>query len=59
MKVILVPFLMFLSSALMALAWLGHLRFRDQIGFSGGVGRKLASGAAGVCDERGRHPVWV
>jgi uncharacterized protein len=33
MKTILVPFLMFLSSALMALAWLGHLRFRDQIGF--------------------------
>jgi uncharacterized protein (DUF486 family) len=33
MKIILVPFLMFLSSALMALAWLGHLRFRDQIGF--------------------------
>jgi uncharacterized protein len=33
MKTILVPFLMLLSSALMALAWLGHLRFRDQIGF--------------------------
>jgi uncharacterized protein len=33
MKTILVPFFMFLSSALMALAWLGHLRFRDQIGF--------------------------
>jgi uncharacterized protein (DUF486 family) len=33
MKVVLVPFLMLLSSALMALAWLGHLRFRDQIGF--------------------------
>jgi uncharacterized protein (DUF486 family) len=32
-KTILVPFFMFLSSALMALAWLGHLRFRDQIGF--------------------------
>ena len=33
MKAILVPVFMFLSSALMALAWLGHLRFRDQIGF--------------------------
>jgi uncharacterized protein (DUF486 family) len=32
-KVILVPLFMFLSSALMATAWLGHLRFRDQIGF--------------------------
>ena len=33
MKMILVPVFMFLSSCLMALAWLGHLRFRDQIGF--------------------------
>ncbi len=33
MKIILVPALMFVSSGLMALAWLGHLRFRDSIGF--------------------------
>lgn len=33
MKLILVPVLMMLSSVLMALAWLGHLRFRDSIGF--------------------------
>jgi len=33
MKTVLVPAFMFLSSALMATAWLGHLRFRDQIGF--------------------------
>ncbi len=33
MKTALVPIFMFLSSALMATAWLGHLRFRDQIGF--------------------------
>jgi uncharacterized protein (DUF486 family) len=33
MKAILVPVFMFLSSVLMALAWLGHLRFRDHIGF--------------------------
>lgn len=33
MKAALVPVFMFLSSALMATAWLGHLRFRDQIGF--------------------------
>src|ERR1700716_3700943 len=33
MKAILVPVFMFLSSALMATAWLAHLRFRDQIGF--------------------------
>jgi uncharacterized protein len=32
-KTILVPFFMFLSSALMATAWLAHLRFREQIGF--------------------------
>ncbi len=29
----LVIFFMFLSSCLMALAWLGHLRFRDEISF--------------------------
>jgi uncharacterized protein (DUF486 family) len=33
MKAVLVPVFMFLSSGLMALAWLGHLRFRDHIGF--------------------------
>ena len=33
MKAILVPLFMFLSSCLMALAWLGHLRYRDQISF--------------------------
>lgn len=33
MKAILVPVFMFLSSVLMSLAWLGHLRFRDYIGF--------------------------
>lgn len=33
MKIILVPVFMFLSSCLMALAWLGHLRFRNSIGF--------------------------
>jgi uncharacterized protein (DUF486 family) len=33
MKVVLVPVCMFLSSCLMALAWLAHLRFRDNIGF--------------------------
>lgn len=33
MKALLVPVFMFLSSCLMALAWLGHLRFRDHIGF--------------------------
>jgi uncharacterized protein len=32
-KVVAIPALMFLSSVLMALAWLGHLRFRDEIGF--------------------------
>jgi uncharacterized protein len=32
-KILLVPLFMFLSSCLMALAWLGHLRYRDQIGF--------------------------
>lgn len=33
MKTVLVPAFMFVSSCLMALAWLGHLRFRDSIGF--------------------------
>src|SRR5262249_59294561 len=33
MKAMLVPLFMFLSSGLMALAWLGHLRFRDKISF--------------------------
>ena len=33
MKVVLIPFFMFLASCLMSLAWLGHLRFRDTIGF--------------------------
>lgn len=33
MKPVLVPLFMFLASGLMALAWLGHLRFRDSIGF--------------------------
>ncbi|MGA9770416.1 MAG: DMT family protein [Blastocatellia bacterium] len=32
-KTVLVPVFMFLSSCLMAMAWLGHLRFRDSIGF--------------------------
>jgi uncharacterized protein (DUF486 family) len=33
MKAFIVPALMLVSSVLMALAWLGHLRFRDSIGF--------------------------
>jgi uncharacterized protein (DUF486 family) len=33
MKAVLVPVFMLLSSCLMALAWLGHLRFRDKISF--------------------------
>lgn len=33
MKTVIVPALMFVSSCLMALAWLGHLRFRESIGF--------------------------
>ena len=33
MKIVLVPLFMFLASCLMSLAWLGHLRFRDSIGF--------------------------
>lgn len=33
MKLIIVPVFMFISSGLMALAWLGHLNFRDKIDF--------------------------
>ncbi len=33
MKAVVVPVCMFLASCLMALAWLGHLRYRDSIGF--------------------------
>lgn len=33
MKLVLVPLFMFMASVLMALAWLGHLRFREDIGF--------------------------
>jgi uncharacterized protein (DUF486 family) len=33
MKAVLVPLCMLLAGALMSLAWLGHLRFRDSIGF--------------------------
>lgn len=33
MKIVLVPLFMLLASSLMSLAWLGHLRFRDTIGF--------------------------
>lgn len=33
MKIVLVPAFMMLSSALMAVAWLGHLRFKDTVGF--------------------------
>ena len=32
-KLILVPIFMLIASCLMALAWLGHLRFRADIGF--------------------------
>jgi hypothetical protein len=32
-KSVLVPLCMLLAGALMSLAWLGHLRFRDSIGF--------------------------
>ncbi|MCM3873821.1 MAG: DMT family protein [Pyrinomonadaceae bacterium] len=38
MKTALVPLFMFLSSCLMALAWLGHLRFREQISFLTALG---------------------
>lgn len=33
MKSVLVPAFMLLASCLMSLAWLGHLRYRDSIGF--------------------------
>lgn len=33
MKWLLVPLYMLLAAALMSLAWLGHLRYRDSIGF--------------------------
>lgn len=33
MKTLLVPIFMLLASCLMSLAWLGHLRYRDSIGF--------------------------
>ena len=33
MRSVLVPVFMFLASCLMSLAWLGHLRYRDSIGF--------------------------
>ncbi len=32
-KLVVVPVLMLFSSVLMALAWLGHLRYRDSLGF--------------------------
>lgn len=38
MRVVVVPFLMLLTSAIMALAWLGHLRYKDQIGFWAALG---------------------
>jgi uncharacterized protein len=33
MKFAVVPILIFVSSCLMAVAWLGHLRYRDSVGF--------------------------
>lgn len=33
MKLLIVPLFMLIASCLMALAWLGHLRFRGEIGF--------------------------
>lgn len=33
MKSVLIPVFMLLASCLMSLAWLGHLRYRDNIGF--------------------------
>jgi uncharacterized protein (DUF486 family) len=33
MKWVIVPLFMLIASSLMALAWLGHLRFRGEIGF--------------------------
>lgn len=38
MKEVIVPVLLFLSSTLMALAWLGHLRYRKQIGYLTALG---------------------
>jgi hypothetical protein len=38
MRVVAVPILMFFASAIMALAWLGHLRFRHEIGFWAALG---------------------
>lgn len=38
MKAVVVPVGMFLASCLMALAWLGHLRQRDSIGFGTALG---------------------
>ncbi len=37
MKSILVPFLLFLSAVVMALAWLGHLRYEDSWTFWGAL----------------------
>jgi uncharacterized protein (DUF486 family) len=34
MKAALVPLLLFVSSVLMALAWLGHIRYRKVVGFA-------------------------
>ncbi len=33
MRLLVVPVLMFVTAAIMAIAWLGHLRFRNEIGF--------------------------
>ena len=33
MTPVLVPIMLFTSSLLMALAWLGHIRYRDRVGF--------------------------
>lgn len=33
-KAALIPLLMLVASGLMSLAWLGHLRFRDDVGFT-------------------------
>ena len=32
-RVILVPFMLILSSAIMAMAWLGHLKFKEDLSF--------------------------
>lgn len=42
MKEVLVPAAMFFSSLLMSLAWLGHLRFRNRIGFMTALGASWA-----------------